>query len=463
MKATEVIAIFDVGKTNKKFFLFDEHYTIVFEKAVRLIDTFDDDGEPCEDIKELEYFIVESLKEATRRNEFRIRAINFSGYGATLVYLDEKGETVGPIYNYLKSFPADLLKQFYNKYGEQETIALQTASPLLNSLNSGLQFYRVKHEKPVLFEKIKFALHLPQFLSSIITRNYFADITSIGCHTMLWDFGRNDYHKWVYHEKLHLKLPTIVDSGKQIPVCFNDHHFVSGIGLHDSSAALVPYLQNYKEPFILLSTGTWNISFNPFNKTPLTASELHNDCLFYITYQGMPVKASRLFSGYAHEEEVARIAQHFSVQTSQILSIAFDMAIFAQVKKTEQEVLGKPGSMECFFSERDLSKFKTVAEAYHQLVFDLVRQQVFSTSLVLEGGEVVKIFVNGGLSKNVIYMNMLAAAFPGIEVFASSIPESSALGAALVLHSAWNNNTISEQLIELEKYPFFEQPLESAS
>ena len=36
-----------------------------------------------------------------------------------------------------------------------------------------------------------------------------------------------------------------------------------GAGLHDSSAALIPYLSAFREPFILLSPGTWCISLNP--------------------------------------------------------------------------------------------------------------------------------------------------------------------------------------------------------
>ena len=42
MRATPVIAIFDVGKTNKKLFLFDENYKIVFERSARFTETTDE-------------------------------------------------------------------------------------------------------------------------------------------------------------------------------------------------------------------------------------------------------------------------------------------------------------------------------------------------------------------------------------------------------------------------------------
>ena len=62
------------------------------------------------------------------------------------------------------------------------------------------------------------------------------------------------------------------------------NNYCVGIGLHDSSAALIPYLMNFKEPFVLISTGTWCISLNPFNEAPLTKEELKSDCLSYMSY-----------------------------------------------------------------------------------------------------------------------------------------------------------------------------------
>jgi glycerol kinase len=53
-----------------------------------------------------------------------------------------------------------------------------------------------------------------------------------------------------------------------------------------------------------------------------------------------------------------------------------------------------------------------------------------------------KIFVDGGFGKNPIYMSLLAKAFPGIEVYAATVPQASALGAALVIHHHWNKNPL---------------------
>jgi len=46
-----VIAIYDIGKTNKKVFLFNEDYEIVYEKSTNLTEISDDDGDICEDVQ----------------------------------------------------------------------------------------------------------------------------------------------------------------------------------------------------------------------------------------------------------------------------------------------------------------------------------------------------------------------------------------------------------------------------
>ena len=120
------------------------------------------------------------------------------------------------------------------------------------------------------------------------------------------DFKKNKYHDWVHKEAIDLKLATVRNGDETTQVFYEQKKIISGIGLHDSSAALIPYLLNFIEPFILISTGTWCISLNPFNNTPLTEEELNNDCLCYIQYKGLPVKANRLFAGYEHEQQVQK-------------------------------------------------------------------------------------------------------------------------------------------------------------
>ena len=321
--------------------------------------------------------------------------------------------------------------------------------------------YRVRHDKPVLFEQILYALHLPQFVSFLFTGQPVTDCTSLGCHTMLWDFTKQDYADWVGREGLDDVFGPIVPSDHVVEVPVNGHLVQVGVGLHDSSAALIPYLSAFKEPFVLLSTGTWCVSMNPFNRQPLTAEELQYDCLNYIHYGGQPVKASRLFAGHEHEQQVKRLAEHFHVALGTYTTVAYDTALIdilqhriSECKSVEfgkkEKMISMTGSV---FNDRDLGTYATYELAYHQLMLDIMAQQLISTNLVIADSPVKRLFVDGGFGKNPIYMNLLAKAFPDIDIYAASVAQASALGAALAIHDHWNTQPMPTNSIDLKLYP----------
>jgi sugar (pentulose or hexulose) kinase len=451
METVATIAVFDIGKTNKKLLLFDEQYHIVYEESTRLLETTDDDGFPCEDINALTGWVREKFESLTHDPRFDIKAVNFSGYGASLVYLDEEGKLMLPLYNYLKPFPEGLTEKLYSDYGGQALVCRQTASPALGSLNSGLQLYRIKYEQPDIFNKIKYAIHLPQYFSFILSGSLHAELTSIGCHTHLWDFENSRYHHWVIDEGLDQKFPAI-GNADDVAGKYKGNIKV-GVGLHDSSSALIPYIRSFSEPFVLLSTGTWCISLNPFNHDPLTDDELQHDCLCFLSFLGRQVKASRLFAGYEHEQEVKRIAEYFNKPVEHYTALKYRKSLMAGLKNP----MGKNNEQDINdFAARDLQSFGSYREAYHQLMADIVDQQQDSTNLVL--GNVKRIFVDGGFSRNQVFMHLLSEAFPGIEVYAASVSQASALGAALVMHEHWNEKARPSDLIEMKLYAEASRP-----
>ena len=455
MAKQKVVAVFDVGKTNKKLFLFDEQYRIVHEESAVFEEIKDEDGFPAEDLPSLAKWILDRFRETVSHPDYQVKAVNISAYGASLVHLDEQDFPLTPLYNYLKPYPERLKKQFYEKYGGESLIAKQTASPVLGSLNSGMQLYRLKYEQPGIFSRLKYSLHLPQYLSFLLSSVRSAEITSIGCHTQLWDFNARDYHRWVREEELQNKFPAILPGYTGIPVTIKSGTILKGIGLHDSSAALIPYLKLFREPFLLLSTGTWCISFNPFNDSKLSDDELNHDGLCYLTYEGKPVKASRLFAGKEHEEQVKRMADHFDKEPGYHKTIQYNRSLLK--KQNPSGITKRSGDKSAMlgrsaFGDRLLSAFDSYEEAYHRLMADIMEQQVYSTRMVLSQSSVKNIYVDGGFAGNDVFMHMLALSFPQVEVYAAKIAQASALGAALVLHEQLNKEPIPDDLIGLTHY-----------
>ncbi|MEJ7692659.1 FGGY family carbohydrate kinase [Daejeonella sp.] len=455
MDKISVIAIFDVGKTNKKIFLLDEQYSIQWESSVKFDEILDEDGFLCDDVHELTKWVKDTFNYVMQLLEFQIMAVNFSAYGASFVHLNNQGIPFLPLYNYLKPYAPDLQKSFYNNYGGEIRFSIETASPVLGNLNSGMQLYRLKYEQADLFKAINVSLHLPQYISYILTNKACSELTSIGCHTNLWNFKTDRYHDWVYKENLDTILAPICDGETVVRIKNKQNDVIIGIGLHDSSAALIPYLISFNDPFILISTGTWCISLNPFNEAPLTEEELKNDCLFFLNYTGRPVKASRLFAGYEHEQQIKRLADHFNKSLDYYATVEYYPEILSSLKKDSS--INYQAGMKVIlhsssFGDRDLRMFDNYEQAYHQLIFDIIVQQAASTQLVLKNTDVRRIFVDGGFSKNEVYMFMLASVFPQIEVFAASVAQASAIGAALAIHDHWNNKSLPGNIIDLKYY-----------
>ncbi|HLT82484.1 MAG TPA: FGGY family carbohydrate kinase [Cyclobacteriaceae bacterium] len=438
--ARVVTAVFDIGKTNKKYFLFNEALEEIRNVYAELPTTEDEDGYPCDDPLAIVGWIEQILDGLLGNPDFILRAVNFSTYGATLVHLDGEGKPVTPLYNYLKPFPSKLASQFQAAYGATDH-DLATASPFLGMLNSGLQLYWLKYERPELFRKVRHTLHFPQYLSYALTGKMVTEPTSVGCHTKLWDFNRSTYHSWVKEEGFLDLFPDMVPTATAFEVTRKGKSFRVGVGIHDSSSALAAYLTRSPDPFLLVSTGTWSITMNPFTEENLTREELERDCLNYLTPSGNPVKASRLFLGHELDHQLKTLNRLFDRDTKYYKQIRLNPSFLRAIEG---------GAVDNLYYPEVLNNDKLVAdvfrpvkwdpqgcasyeEAYHHVIWGLVRLQVASIRLALGRSPVKKVFVDGGFVDNELYITLLKHFLPELCIEASHTPLGSAYGAAAIL------------------------------
>jgi len=452
-----ITAIFDIGKTNKKFLLFDKDYSIVYENKIRIEETEDDDGYPADNLGKITEWVMHEFDKVVSGNQFRVETLNISTYGATMVHLDEEGKPVTPLYNYLKPYPAELAAHFYQSYGGEETFSLETASPPMGMLNSGLRLYWLKHQKPQLFKRIKQSLHLPQYIAALFTGKAASEMTSIGCHTAMWNFSTNGYHRWLEEEELKKLLPPIQPVHKVEKIQYKNHILEAGIGIHDSSAALAPYLAAFDEPFIQLSTGTWSIAMNPFTQDMLTYEELAKDCLHYMTIDGNPVKASRFFLGSEFDHQMKRLGSRFFNTTEQKECEA-EINLLSKIAKERNrnralvlETAHQSGPYQHHEPKRwDITQFASFKEAYHQLMMDLVSIQKDSVNLAKGTSNIKQVIVTGGFIHNEFFTRLLATFLPDTNVYRTSSSHASALGAALVVNPVGVNREDVKKLLGLE-------------
>jgi L-fuculokinase len=439
-KKKSIYAVFDIGKTNKKLILFDEDRQIIDEQQHVCTDALDDDGFVCDHLPRLTQWVQDHWKELRNHPHYTVKGVNFTAYGASFVHLDAEGQPVLPLYNYLKPMPEEISKKFYDMLAQSpEELAAETCSPQMGMLNSGMQLFWLKHAKPEQYARIHTSLHLPQYMSYLVSGEKFSDFTSVGCHTNLWDFEQGQYHDWVRREGIDEKLaPLTKDSIASVV-----DGIMVGVGMHDSSAAVMPYLAETDEPFVLVSTGTWSVTINPFNSQPLTPELLRRDSLSFLTPRGQPMRAARVFLGREHDYQVQRIAAHFHVKPdfyhSLVLARPYDEAS-ASFKPACMAGTGpfpdEPAA------EWDITGFRTASDAYQHLMHGLINLLLESIHLVWQGEKII--YVDGGFARNPLFMQTLSWNFPKAEIRTLEVPQATALGALVHLEQgeAWKKTQL---------------------
>lgn len=430
----EVVLIFDIGKTNKKILLFDRELNILHEEETKFEEIPDDDGFMGDDIRRLESWMLDGCRKFLNNADYDVKGINFTTYGATVMCLDGEGKRLTPVYNYLKPMPEGVVEPVYEAHGGEAEFCRRTASPAMGMLNSGLQPLWLKAKKPEIYKKVESILHFPQYLSALLTGQPSSEHTSIGCHTALWDFDNMAYHPWV--KELGVELPEPENVESTYPSRIFDREIPVGIGIHDSSSSLVPYFMNSDEPFILVSTGTWCISMNPFNPEPLTAEQLKQDCLTYMSIQQKPVKSSRLFMGRIHDVNVERLNGLYGVDKNAYKTVKLDESLLSSLQGAGKgRVFFREGVPEEYVDESvEKARFGSFEEAYHRLMIDLADLTARAIDLIIPAeDETRNLYISGGFAKNPIFVKLMAGHFPDKKVSTSEVANATSMGAAMVL------------------------------
>ena len=99
---------------------------------------------------------------------------------------------------------------------------MHTASPVLGNLKFWFAIVLPERSRSRrCLKKYTHSLHLPQYMSYLVTGRLCSDITSIGCHTGMWNFTENHYHEWLQQEGIHDKLAPIFPSDQLINTNWN--------------------------------------------------------------------------------------------------------------------------------------------------------------------------------------------------------------------------------------------------
>lgn len=221
---------------------------------------------------------------------------------------------------------------------------------------------------------------------------------------------------------------------KLVDGLFHDQKPYAGEGILNTAASLLPYLAGTDKPFIMASTGSWCTFINPFDKEPYTDEQLCDGTRFYLDTGSRMLKASRFLLGEIHDTNVIMLDDHFGVTGELYKTIKIRNKKISNIEARRRgRVFFRHGIPEGGADHgADLSRFLTYADAYHQMMYDLVDECLEAYRQVeITGEDTGILYVTGGFARNDSFIRILAARLPEMRVYTSTIEHATALGAAI--------------------------------
>ncbi|WP_417689195.1 FGGY-family carbohydrate kinase [Roseibium sp.] len=292
------VGVIDIGKTNAKVAVVDLDDQREIGVLKRPNTVLKGPPYPHYDLDGHWTFILKALRDL--HQEHGIDAISVTTHGASLVLLTEGGNLAAPMLDYEFEGPDDLA----NDYDSIRPPFLETGSPRLGmGLNAGAQLFWQLKTDIGLEDRLATVLTYPQYWSYRLTGSLANEVTSLGCHTDLWNPAAKTYSSLVETLGLTDKMAPVKLAGDCLGALLPEISMATGLpeglpvacGIHDSNASLYPHLIRRNAPFSVISTGTWVIALSiGGRKVELDPAR---DTLINVDAFGQPVPSARFMGG----------------------------------------------------------------------------------------------------------------------------------------------------------------------
>ncbi len=460
------IAVLDIGKTNKKILIFDQKLKCVDEQYTRIPEIIKD-GVEYDDVNALKSWILDALSSFSK--QYNIKVIATSGHGATYSLVDDDANNVVPQVAYTTDPGPAFHESFYKNCGDPIALQKSTASPNLNLLiNPAKGIYFSQQKFPEEFAKVKHILLYAQLFGFWLTGEVCAEPTYVGNHTYLWDFENNRWSDVV--DKLNIRhlLPKSFKNpwdslGRIKPEIAERTGLPKDVivtaGIHDSNAALLPYIISKNEPFLLNSTGTWCVVMNEKEEVKFEEDELGKVVFYNMSAFRKPIKTA-IFLGGMEFEHYAGILQKIHGRSD---FPAFNLTLVQQILDENSMFIlpsvargigqfpdSKPRVIENgrVFPLEQIETGDVVPaffQDYEKALAVLNLSLAIQTKVSFDRAGIIpgmNVFTEGGFSKNDSYNTLMTSFYPDSNFFLTDLNEASAFGTALTAKAAMEKSDI---------------------
>lgn len=475
----KAIAVIDIGMTNKKVAMYDDQLRLLAlekrEFAPLMVD-----GIEAHDLAGMESWFFDKLKAFGA--QFEILAIAVCTHGATFVCTDEAGNPVVPCFYYTYEPGPEFHKRFYEMAGKPEELQAVTGTPNLSAMiNPSKGLFFVKEKYPREFTSASRVLPFPQYWGMRLTGKAGVEGTYIGCHTYLYDWGKNSYSSVADKLGITKKLPFPLHESWDVLGTLRPEvaertglstSTIVTMGIHDSNASLLPYLsKGYGTEFVINSTGTWCVLMHPQKKFGFAPDELGKVVFFNRSAYNEPVKTAIFLGGKEYEVWTDVIAKAKRAAPGAAAAGAAasgaaesEAALYASILRDASEFIlpeivpgsGQfPGSEARAIEATNVYTYDSIekGKSAPKFLADSARAEAvlnlsltFQTMVALERtglkpGE--RIYTEGGFRNNPAYNALLALALPDNPVYLTDMKEATSFGAALTALAALRGQTPS--------------------
>lgn len=424
--------VLDVGKTNVKL--------LVMDKAGSILDVLKTENRSLDkapylqlDTERVWTWLMDSAGSLARK--YSIDAIVPSTHGCSAVLVDDNGAVLPPM-DYEAEPPPDIDEAF-----EALTPPFsQTQAPRLpQGQNLGRQLFWLQREFPDAFAKVRWVLTYPQYWAWRLSGVAASEVTSIGCHTHLWEPGYKRFSSLVRErgwenlfppfrsafDVLGPITPEVVERSGLLPAC------KVYTGIHDANAAYCLYLRGHDRPFSLASTGTWVVMFSP--RKHVSKLDAQRDTMAISNVLAEPLPIARFMGG-----------REFELLTGDLDSRQFTEADMVSVIQKQSFLLPSYAAGGPFPQSKGATlgpELTEHGEILARATLYLALMTRTSMAMMESDGDLM---IDGGFVNNIWYCRLLATLLGHKRCYLNHETEGTAVGAGML--AVWNDTAIASPL-----------------
>jgi L-fuculokinase len=418
------VTVFDLGKTNIKLVVFNRDGAFLAERSAPNTPLAPDSEWPYLrlDTEGAWAFLIGALRELGAR--FSIEAISTTTHGCAGVLMRSDGPALPPL-----DYEFDGFADVDVAYDAARPPYEESRSPHLSrGLNLGRHIFYYERHFPDQFAQAAAFLTYPQYFAWRLGGAMASEATSLGAHTDLWRPKDGDLSSMVDKLGWRRFFPPMRKAWDTLGTVKPEVAAATGLssnariicGAHDSNASLVPHLLSRREPFTVISTGTWVIIMAVGGTARLDPKA---DMLANVDVRGEPVPTARFMGG-----------REFSVLAGDAPADADEAEVAAIIASGALALPAFSDQGGPFASRKGVIKGETPTTPKARSALATLYSALMTAHMLRRLEAPGDLIVEGGFARSPAFAAVLARLMASRRVVVAPISAGAAAGAAILAH-----------------------------